>query len=81
MVPNLVSDMDVISIVQDSNTHCIEVIFVRSGKQIGDESFFPKNTKDETCEKVLSAFLPLYYLGKSTPKQNHFLVTNWKTKP
>ena len=30
------SDMDVISIVQESNTHCIEVIFVRSGKQIGE---------------------------------------------
>ena len=63
------SDMDVISITQESNTHCIEVIFVRSGKQIGNESFFPKNAKGETCEKVLSAFLPLYYLGKSTPKQ------------
>ena len=63
------ADMDVISITQESNTHCIEVIFVRSGKQIGNESFFPKNAKGETCEKVLSAFLPLYYLGKSTPKQ------------
>jgi excinuclease ABC subunit C len=61
--------MDVISITQKSNTHCIEVMFVRSGKQIGNESFFPKNAKGETCEKVLSAFLPLYYLGKSTPKQ------------
>jgi len=63
------SDMDVISITQESNTHCIEVIFVRSGKQIGNESFFPRNAKGETCEKVLSAFLPLYYLGKSTPMQ------------
>ena len=63
------SDMDVISITQESNIHCIEVIFVRSGKQIGNESFFPKNAKGETCEKVLSAFLPLYYLGKSKPKQ------------
>ena len=63
------SDMDVISITQESNIHCIEVIFVRSGKQIGNESFFPKNAKGEICEKVLSAFLPLYYLGKSTPKQ------------
>jgi len=63
------SDMDVISITQESNIHCIEVMFVRSGKQIGNESFFPKNAKGETCEKVLSAFLPLYYLGKSTPKQ------------
>ena len=63
------TDMDVISITQESNIHCIEVIFVRSGKQIGNESFFPKNAKGETCEKVLSAFLPLYYLGKSTPKE------------
>ncbi len=63
------SDMDVISITKESNIHCIEVIFVRSGKQIGNESFFPKNAKGETCEKVLSAFLPLHYLGKSTPKQ------------
>jgi len=63
------SDMDVISITQESNIHCIEVMFVRSGKQIANESIFPKNAKGETCEKVLSAFLPLYYLGKSTPKQ------------
>ena len=63
------SDMDVISITQESNIHCIEVMFVRSGKQIANESVFPKNAKGETCEKVLSAFLPLYYLGKSTPNQ------------
>ena len=63
------SDMDVISITQESNIHCIEVIFVRFGKQIGNETFFPKNAKGESCEKVLSAFLPLFYLGKSTPKQ------------
>jgi len=63
------SDMDVISITQESNIHCIEVMFVRSGKQIGNESIFPKNTKGETCEKVLSAFLSLYYLGKTTPNQ------------
>jgi len=63
------SDMDVISITQESNIHCIEVIFVRAGKQISNESVFPKNTKGETCEKVLSAFLSLYYLGKNTPRQ------------
>jgi len=63
------SDMDVISITQESGIHCIEVMFVRSGKQIANESVFPKNAKGETCEKVLSAFLPLYYLGKSTPNQ------------
>jgi len=63
------SDMDVISIAKSSNVHCIELMFVRSGRQIGSESIFPKNAKGETCEKILSAFLPLYYLGKNTPKQ------------
>jgi len=63
------SDMDVVSILRDAEVHCIEIVFVRSGKQIGNETFFPKNAKKDTCEKVLSAFLPLYYLGKNTPKE------------
>jgi len=63
------SDMDVVSIVNDANTHCIEVVFVRGGKQVGSETFFPKNAKNDSCESVLSAFLPLYYLGTKTPKE------------
>ena len=63
------SDMDVVSIVNEAETHCIEVVFVRSGRQVGSESFFPKNAKNDSCEDVLSAFLPLYYLGTSTPKE------------
>jgi len=63
------SDMDVVSIVNDADTHCIEVVFVRGGKQVGSETFFPKNAKNDSCEAVISAFLPLYYLGTKTPKE------------
>ena len=63
------SDMDVVSIVNDADTHCIELVFVRGGKQVGSETFFPKNAKNDSCGKVLSAFLPLYYLGTKTPKE------------
>jgi len=63
------SDMDVVSITNDADTHCIEVVFVRGGKQVGSETFFPKNAKNDSCEEVLSAFLPLYYLGTKTPKE------------
>jgi excinuclease ABC subunit C len=45
------------------------LLFVRSGKQIGQECIFPKHTKDKDTTEVLSAFLPLYYLGKDTPTQ------------
>ena len=71
------SDMDVVSIVNDADTHCIELVFVRGGKQVGSETFFPKNAKNDSCEEVLSAFLPLYYLGAKTPKEivlSHKLV-------
>ena len=63
------SDMDVVSIVNDADTHCVELVFVRGGKQVGSETFFPKNAKNDSCEEVLSAFLPLYYLGTKTPKE------------
>jgi len=63
------SDMDVVSIANEADTHCIEVVFVRGGKQIGSKTFFPKNAKNDSCEEVLTAFLPLYYLGTKTPKQ------------
>jgi len=66
---NFSSDMDVVCVVEKSNIHCVEVLYVRTGKQIGSESFFPKHTAGKECGDVLSAFLPLYYLGKNTPKQ------------
>ncbi len=62
-------DMDVVSIVEKEGVHAVEVLFVRSGKQIGQECLFPKHAKGKPSKEVLSAFLPLYYLGKDTPKQ------------
>lgn len=62
-------NMDVVSIAIQDDVHAVEVLFVRSGKQIGQECIFPKHTKGKSTGEVLSAFLPLYYLGKDTPKQ------------
>jgi len=61
-------DMDVVSIVE-KGIHAVEVLFVRSGKQIGQDCIFPKHAKGKPSKEVLSAFLPLYYLGKDTPKK------------
>ncbi len=62
-------NIDVISIATQNDIHVVEVLFVRSGKQIGQECIFPKHAKGKDNKEVLSAFLPLYYLGKDTPKQ------------
>ena len=64
-----INNMDVVSIAERDGIHAIEVLFIRSGKQIGQECIFPKHAKGKPSKVVLSAFLPLYYLGKDTPKQ------------
>lgn len=66
---SMATDLDVVSIVQQDGVSGIEVLFVRSGKQIGQEFILPKNASNEAVDVVLSAFLPLYYLGKNTPGQ------------
>jgi excinuclease ABC subunit C len=66
---NSTADLDVIAVYQQDGVNAVEVLFIRGGKQIGQEFILPKNSNFQTIEKVLSAFLPLYYLGKDTPKQ------------
>ncbi|MCH9645488.1 MAG: excinuclease ABC subunit UvrC [Proteobacteria bacterium] len=74
---NSTADMDVIAVYQQDGVNAIEVLFIRSGKQVGQEFILPKNSSHQAVEVVLSAFLPLYYVGKDTPKQlllSHQLV-------
>lgn len=68
-VSKSMNDMDVISIVEQDGVYALEVLFIRAGKQIGQDCVFPKHTKSKSINEVLSAFLPLYYMGKNTPKQ------------
>jgi excinuclease ABC subunit C len=66
-------DIDVIAIVSRENSVCIEVLYIRSGRLIGDKSYFPNVPVAITEEEALSSFLPQYYLnskrGESHPKQ------------
>lgn len=62
-------NMDVISVATQDGMHAVEVLFIRLGKQIDQECIFPKHTKGKDNKEVLSAFLPLYYLGKDTSRQ------------
>ncbi len=62
-------NIDVIGVATQQGVHAVEVLFIRSGKQIAQECSFPKNTQGKNNKEVLSAFLPLYYLGKDTSAQ------------
>lgn len=56
-------DIDIIGIAQEQGSVAISVIFVRTGRVIGNKSFIPNAPKELAAEHVLEAFLPQYYLS------------------
>lgn len=67
-------DADVIAIAQVSAVACVQVIYIRSGNNIGNRSFFPKlPDNDSKSEEVLSAFIGQYYASREIP---HEIIVN-----
>ena len=66
---SLMGDLDVVSIASQDGVSGVQVLFVRSGKQVGQEFILPKNSKQESVNSIMNAFLPQYYVGKNIPKQ------------
>jgi excinuclease ABC subunit C len=62
-------DADVLAVAVDGEIACVEVVFIRGGRNLGSKSFFPKLSVETRPAEILAAFLPQYYLGKSVPPQ------------
>lgn len=64
---------DVIAIVSDMGEVCVEILFIRAGRLIGNKAYFPTLPESYDLDDVLSAFIPQYYLnavrGDDLPKQ------------
>ncbi|NOY70908.1 MAG: excinuclease ABC subunit UvrC [Gammaproteobacteria bacterium] len=62
-------DIDVVACVSEGGMACVQVFFIRSGRNLGSKTFFPRQAKNATAGDVLAAFLPQYYLGKPPPSE------------
>ncbi len=62
-------DMDIIACATDKGSACVQVFFVRGGRNLGNAVFFPRVPMELAVEDVLSAFVPQYYLGKDIPPE------------
>ena len=60
-------DFDVVTCLVRNGVACVQVVFIRGGRHLGDKTFFPKLVLESTTSTVLSAFLPQYYLEKIKP--------------
>jgi len=62
-------DIDVVSCVTINGVGCIEVFFIRAGRNLGNKTFFPRHPAEMHRREILAAFLPQYYLGREIPPE------------
>ncbi len=60
-------DADVIAAVQDAGQTCIQVFFLRGGRNCGNRAFFPSHDRQLEAPAVLAAFLVQFYDDKPAP--------------
>ena len=62
-------DVDILACLTDKGNACVQVFFIRDGRNLGNAVFFPKVPLESAAPAVLSAFIPQYYLGKDVPSE------------
>src|SRR5271166_4497037 len=65
--PSSLGDADVIAAYQAAGQTCVQVFFVRGGRNNGNRAFFPTHTKAEDIPAVLAAFIAQFYDDKTPP--------------
>ena len=62
-------DADIVACQTDKGSACVQVFYIRGGRNLGNAVFFPRVPLENSAADVLSAFLPQYYLGKAVPSE------------
>jgi excinuclease ABC subunit C len=67
MNPASLTDADVVAAWQIAGQTCVQVFFVRGGRNNGNRAFFPSHAKTEETAEVLAAFIGQFYEDKPPP--------------
>ncbi len=67
--PASLQDADVIAAWQIAGQTCVQVFFIRGGRNNGNRAFFPSHAKAEDAGDVLAAFVAQFYDDKPPPAQ------------
>ena len=62
-----VNNADIIAGYQNSSLVCIQVFFYRNGQNLGNRTYFPKNTSGLELTQILASFIGQFYADKIPP--------------
>jgi len=68
-VSNERGDLDILASATNGGNACVQVFFIRKGRNLGNAVFYPRVPGDSGNEEILSAFITQYYLGRSIPAE------------
>ena len=60
-------DADVVACVVDGEIACVNLVMIRTGRHVGDRSFFPANAEGAAPAEVVAAFLEQHYVEQPAP--------------
>ena len=59
-------DVDVFGLSEQMGLMCVQVMYIRKGKMLGQRTYYPKNELEVGPEEAMEAFLSQYYFGGSS---------------
>jgi len=62
-------DLDIIACTATGGAACVQLFFIRHGRNLGNKVFYPRVPEGESTERIISAFLTQYYIGKQIPRE------------
>jgi len=63
-------DIDVIAAVIEGGLACVQVFFIRGGRNLGNKVFYPQHVEEALPGDVLAAFIPQFYLSATGNKKS-----------
>lgn len=66
-INSTIGDCDVVAMIRRDGVSCFQMFFYRSGRNMGNKSYFPRHTKEESDAEILAAFVAQFYDNKSIP--------------
>ena len=62
-------DLDIVAAAEEGGSVCVQVFFIRGGRNLGNKAFFPQVPDAAGLDAVLSAFLAQFYGDKQLPPE------------